>query len=82
MWYTKRTIISAITGATGVVTKGLKKHLEDIPRNHSMVSLQQPAMLGTSHIVLEILQSGILSLSVGANFGSRAVSAEGGRGGL
>jgi hypothetical protein len=60
--------------------KGLKKHLEDIPRNHSMVSLQQPAMLGTSHIVLEILQSGILSLAVGANFGSRAVSVEGGEG--
>jgi len=31
MWYMKRMIIPVISGATGIVTKGLKKNLEAIP---------------------------------------------------
>ena len=45
------------TGANGVVTKGLKKNLEAIPRKHSISSLQKTAIPGTSHIIQKVLQS-------------------------
>jgi hypothetical protein len=34
-------IIPAILGATGIVTKGLRKHLKAVPTDHSTDSLQQ-----------------------------------------
>jgi hypothetical protein len=34
MWNLKCEIIPVITGATGIVTKGLKKDLEIVPRKH------------------------------------------------
>jgi hypothetical protein len=34
-------VISVIIGATGIVTKGLKKYLETIPGKHSIDSLQK-----------------------------------------
>jgi hypothetical protein len=50
-------VIPVITGATGIVTKGLKKYLETIPGKHSIDSLQKTAVLGTSHIISKVLQS-------------------------
>jgi hypothetical protein len=47
MWNMKCMIIPVIIGATGMVTKGLKKHLEAIPGTHSIDSLKQTAVLGT-----------------------------------
>jgi hypothetical protein len=44
-----------VTGATGIVTKGLKKYLETIPGKHSIDSLQKTAVLGTSHIMRKVL---------------------------
>jgi hypothetical protein len=44
-------IIPAAVGATGIVPKGLKKNLQAIPGNHSIYSLQNTAILGTSHII-------------------------------
>jgi len=41
MWNLKREIIPVITGATGIVTKGLKKDMEAIPGKHSIDSLQK-----------------------------------------
>jgi hypothetical protein len=49
MWNMKCMIIPVIIGATGIVTKVVKKHLEAIPGNHSVDSLQKTAVLGTSH---------------------------------
>jgi hypothetical protein len=48
MWYLKCKIIPAITGATGIVTRGLRKYLEAAPRKHAIDSLQKGAILGTS----------------------------------
>jgi hypothetical protein len=45
-----------IIGATGILTKGLKKNLEAVPGKHSIDSLQKTAMLGTSHIIRKVLQ--------------------------
>jgi hypothetical protein len=52
----KCTIIPVISRATGIVTKSLSKNLEAIPEKHSIDSLQITVMLGTSHIMLKVLQ--------------------------
>ena len=56
MWNLKCTIVPVIIGATGIVTRSLKKNLESIPGNHSKDSLQKTALLGTSHIIWKVLQ--------------------------
>jgi hypothetical protein len=50
MWNMKCMIIPVVIGATGIVTKGLKKNLEVMPGKHSIDSLQKTAIRGTSHI--------------------------------
>jgi len=52
----KFTFIPAITGATGIVSRSLKKNLVTVPGKHSIDSLQKTAILGTSHIIQKILQ--------------------------
>jgi len=49
-------VVPVIIGATGRVKKGFKKHLEAMPGNHSVDSLQKTAVLGTSHIIRKVLQ--------------------------
>jgi hypothetical protein len=56
MWNPKCTIIPVIIGATGIVTKNVRKNLEVIPGKHSIDSLQKTAVLGTSHIIRKVLQ--------------------------
>ena len=40
MWNLKCTIVPVIIGATGIVTRSLKKNLETVPGKHSIDSLQ------------------------------------------
>jgi len=49
-------IIPVIIGATGIVTRSLKKNLEALPEKHSIDSLQKTAILVTSHIIRKVLQ--------------------------
>ena len=49
MWNLICTIIPVIIGATGTVTRSLRKNLEAVPGKHSIDSLQKTAILGTSH---------------------------------
>jgi len=56
MWNLKCTIVPVIIGATGIVTRSLKKNLEAVPGKHSIDSLQKTAVLGTSHIIQKVLQ--------------------------
>ena len=56
MWNMKCTIVPVIIGATGIVTRSLKKNLETIPGKHSIDSLQKTAILGTSHIIRKVLK--------------------------
>jgi hypothetical protein len=51
MWNLKCTIAPVIIGATGMVTKSLRKNMKAIPGKHSIESLQQKAVLETSHII-------------------------------
>jgi hypothetical protein len=57
MWNMKCFVIPVITGATGIVNKSLQKYLETTPGQHSIDSLQQTAILGTSHIIRKVLQA-------------------------
>jgi hypothetical protein len=41
MWNMKYFVTLVIIGATGIVTRGLKKYLETIPGKHSIDSLQK-----------------------------------------
>jgi hypothetical protein len=41
MWNLKRKIIPVTTGATGIVTKSLRKSLEAIPGKHSIDLIQE-----------------------------------------
>jgi hypothetical protein len=65
MWNLKCTIIPVITGATGTVTRSLRKNVETIPGKHSIDSLQERAILGTAHKIRDILQCETSSLSGG-----------------
>ena len=57
MWNLKYKITPVITAATGIVTKGLRNSLEGKPVECSVHSVQKTAVLGTSHIIWEVLQS-------------------------
>jgi hypothetical protein len=58
MWNMKCFVIPVIIGATGIVTRGLKKYLATIPRKHSFNRFStKTAVLGTSHIIRKVLQS-------------------------
>ena len=61
----KCTIIPVIIGATGMVTRSLRKNLEAILGKHSMDSVQRAVILGTSHIIRKVLQCETGSLSGG-----------------
>ena len=65
MWNLKCTIILVIIGATGIGTRSLRKSLEAVPGRHSIDSLQQTAILRTSHIIRKVLQCAASSLSGG-----------------
>ena len=56
MWNLLCTVVPVIIGATGIVTRSLKKNLETIQGNHSIDSLQKTAILGTSHIIRKVPQ--------------------------
>jgi hypothetical protein len=49
------------------ITKSLRKNPEAIPGKHSIDSLQQTAILGTSHIIRKVLQCETESVSGGGH---------------
>ena len=52
----KYTITPVIIGATGIVTRSLRKNLQAVTGKYSIDSLQKAAILGTSHIMRKVLQ--------------------------
>jgi len=56
MWNLKCTTVPIKIGATGIVTRSLRKRLATVPGKHSIDSLQKTAILGTSHIIGKVLQ--------------------------
>ena len=56
MWNLKCTVVPVIIGATGIVTRILRKNVEAVLAKHSIDSLQQTATLGTAHTIRKVLQ--------------------------
>jgi len=56
MWNLKCSTVPVIIGATGIVTRSLRKNLDTVPGKHLIDSLQKTAILGTSHIIWKVLQ--------------------------
>ena len=54
MWNLKCTIVPVIIGATGIVSRSLRKNLETVPGKHSIHYKKQ--LFGTSHIIRKVLQ--------------------------
>jgi hypothetical protein len=55
MWNVKTRVIPVIIGATGTISKSLKKYVSNIPGNHEFRELQKTAILGTAHIIRKVL---------------------------
>jgi len=53
--YIKGMITPVNIGVTGIVTKGLKKNLKNVPGKHSVDPLRNIARLGKSHVIRKVL---------------------------
>ena len=54
-WNVKTRMIPVIIGATGTISKSLKKCVSNIPGNHEVKVLWKTAILGTAHILQKVL---------------------------
>ena len=55
IWNVKTKVIPVIIGATGTISKSVRKYVSNIPGNHEVKELQKTAILGTAHIIREVL---------------------------
>jgi hypothetical protein len=55
MWSVKTRVIPVIIGATGTISKSLRKYASTIPENHEVKELQKIAILGTACIIRKVL---------------------------
>jgi hypothetical protein len=55
MWNVKTRVIPVIIGATGTISKSLKKYVSNIPGNQEVKELQKTDILGTAHILRKVL---------------------------
>jgi hypothetical protein len=49
MWNVKTRVIPVIIGATGTISKSLRKYVSTIPGNHEVKELHKTAILDTAH---------------------------------
>ena len=55
MWNVKTKVIPVIIGATGTISKSLRKFVSNIPGKHEVKELHKTAILGTAHILRKVL---------------------------
>jgi hypothetical protein len=55
MWNVKESVITVVIGATGTISKSFRKYVSNILGNHDFKELQKTAILGTAHILREVL---------------------------
>jgi hypothetical protein len=55
MWNVKTKVTPLIIGATGTISKSLRKYLSSIPGKHNIKELQKTAILGTAHTLRKVL---------------------------
>jgi hypothetical protein len=55
MWNVKTRVIPEIIGATGTISKSLRKYVSTIPGNHEVREIQKIVILGTAHTLRNVL---------------------------
>jgi hypothetical protein len=60
-------VIPVINGATGTISKSLRKYVSTIPRNNDVRELQKTAVLGTAHILRKVLMVEYIRANAGAS---------------
>jgi len=55
MWKVKTRVILVMIGATGTISKSLRKYISNTPGNHEVKELQKTSILGTAHILRKVL---------------------------
>jgi hypothetical protein len=55
MWNVKTKVIPVIIGPTGTISKSFRKYVSNTPGNHEVKELQKTAILGTAHILRNVL---------------------------
>jgi hypothetical protein len=55
MWNVKTRVIPVLIGATGIISKSLRKYVSKITGNHEVKELQKTAILGTAHTLRKVL---------------------------
>jgi hypothetical protein len=55
MWNVRTRVIPVIIGATGTISESFRKYVSNIPGNHEVRELQKTAILGTAHILRNVL---------------------------
>ena len=55
MWNKKVEVIPVIIGATRIVDRNIMSYIRKIPGSHNIYNLQRSAILGTAHILREVL---------------------------
>jgi hypothetical protein len=55
MWNVKTKVIPVTIGATGTISKSLRKYVSNIPGQHEVKELQKTAILGTAHLLQKVL---------------------------
>jgi hypothetical protein len=55
MWNVKAEMIQVIIGATGTISKPLRKYQNNILGKHEIKEMQKTAILGTAHILRKVL---------------------------
>jgi hypothetical protein len=53
----KKEVIPVIIGATGTISKTLKKYMNNMPGEHEDKELQKTTILGTAHVQMKVKQS-------------------------
>jgi hypothetical protein len=54
MWKVKTKVIPVTMGATGTISKSLRKYLRNITVKHEIKEIQKPAVLSSAHILREL----------------------------
>jgi hypothetical protein len=55
MWNVKTKVMPVIIGATGTISKSLRKYLSSIPGKHDIKELRKTAILGTAHTLRKVV---------------------------
>jgi len=55
MWNVRTKVIPVIIGATGTISKSVRKYVSNIPGNDEVKELQKTAILGTAHVLRKLL---------------------------